>query len=493
MGIRCETSYNKHKHLMDEKGTDTAGEKYYPIDKKILKQYNKHRKRHMRNYICHAPFKSLTFFLDGDIFACWYNKQFKLGKFPENTINEIWFGKKREQLKKHITNNDLTCGCDECERNFKNYNFHSTGALQYDRLTEKAIKYPVSLDFQISNTCNLECIMCHGEYSSAIRQNREKKELYMNPYNDEFVSQLGEFIPYLKRASFTGGEVFLTNIYYKIWEKIYQSNPATLISVTTNGTVLNDKVKDILEKLRFNITISIDSLDRDNYEIIRKNADYDKVLENIKYFTEYTKRKKTSLSARICPMRQNWKDLPELIKFLNDRNISIYFNKVIFPSYCALWNMEPQKLKIIIDYLSRFSFTTISAVQKNNKQAYGNLLLQLETWYKAAVNNEKKRQETNLLDCDQIFAMLKTKAEKYINMSKIHDNDTKQSFSEFLDEYIVACKKEITNKTQLKNALINFMGFPVNRFVDEFMIRNIDKLVDLTKQAGQITNVKLCR
>ena len=53
------------------------------------------------------------------------------------------------------------------------------------------------------------------------------------------------------------------------------------------------------------------------------------------------------------------------------------------------------------------------------------------------------------------------------------------------------CKQEITNEEQLKNALVHYLGFPVNRLVDEFKIRNIEKLVDITKQAGQTDQSQL--
>ncbi|MBK8706476.1 MAG: hypothetical protein IPN33_24860 [Saprospiraceae bacterium] len=35
---------------------------------------------------------------------------------------------------------------------------------------EEAVNYPRCLEFELSNTCNLECAMCFGEFSSSIRK-----------------------------------------------------------------------------------------------------------------------------------------------------------------------------------------------------------------------------------------------------------------------------------------------------------------------------------
>lgn len=457
---------------------------YNSLDKDIIKSYNSARRRKMHKYLCHAPFKSLTFFLAGEILVCWYNKQYKLGQYPEDNIHDIWFGEKAKKIREHIKNNDLSLGCNECKRQFIGGNFRSTGAFQYDRLIEKEKEYPVSLDFQISNTCNLECIMCHGEYSSSIRQNREKKPSYKNQYDSDFVKQLEEFIPHLKRASFTGGEVFLINIYHEIWEKFYQLNPNVLLSITTNGTILGNKEKEILEKLKFNITVSIDSFNKYTYEIIRKNASHEKILNNLDFYVDYTKRKKTKLSARICPMRQNWRELPNLVNYLNDKNVQIYFNTVLFPSYSSLWNMFPAEIMDVIKCFEAQSINTNNRIQKNNKLSFDNLIGQLKKWHKNSVKRESELAKINDYKIEQIIDLLNSRIDEFLDDSDIYDSLEKQDFKEFFERVINVCHDEIINKEQLRNAFVNLLGYPINRLIDEFMIRDVEKLVNFIKQTG---------
>jgi len=325
--------------------------KSYRIDKDLLKNYNKIREKSKRKFFCLAPFSTIFFTEYGEILPCYYNKNIVFGKYPEDDPLDAWFGNKMETLRERILKSDLSYGCQDCYNYLIQNNYYSAGAWKYDYLPINKGKYPISLDFQISNICNLSCIMCNGEYSKTVRQKREMKEVYDNPYDDSFVTKIRPLIPHLKEAAFTGGEVFLIKIYYDIWDAIIEINPDIRISITTNGTILNSRVKEYLEKLDFNITISLDSVYKENFEQIRRFSDFDKFIQNFEYFVDYTRRKKTLFTVKICPMRQNSHELPDIIRYLNSKNVSFLFNNVIFPPYCALWNLPSKKLKSIISLL----------------------------------------------------------------------------------------------------------------------------------------------
>ena len=212
------------------------------IDSSILNDYNRTRPMDRQDKICHAPFKSLLFIPSGKAMACHYNRGLSLGQYPEQSIKEIWFGQKIDKLRSYIDNHDLSYGCQNCRYNLNNRQFHLAGAWKHDYLGNSPNGYPVLLDLQIDNTCNLECVMCSGEYSSLIRKNREKKPGYINPYDEAFVEQLTAFIPHLQGANFTGGEPFLIKTYFNIWDRILELNPQMQIYIHTNGTVLNERI-----------------------------------------------------------------------------------------------------------------------------------------------------------------------------------------------------------------------------------------------------------
>jgi MoaA/NifB/PqqE/SkfB family radical SAM enzyme len=175
--------------------------------------------------------------------------------------------------------------------------------------------------------------MCSGEYSALIRKNREKGTPYISPYDENFVNQIKKYIPFLKQASFTGGEPFLIEIYYQIWDLIQILNPHLQIYVSTNGTILNNKIKKYLDKLNFNFTISIDSLQKDNYEKIRRNASLEKTLENIDFFIRYAKTKNLNINIKSVVTPFNYKNIPEVLEFCNNNQINFIPKTVLIPSF----------------------------------------------------------------------------------------------------------------------------------------------------------------
>src|SRR5690606_6216470 len=111
--------------------------------------------------------------------------------------------------------NNFNHRCSVCKTNVENGNHVSVLSKLYDYNYEVQ-EYPAVMEFELSNKCNLECVMCKGELSSTIRKQRDKLPPLNTPYDSTFVEQLKEFIPHLKEAKFLGGEPFLIDIYYEI-------------------------------------------------------------------------------------------------------------------------------------------------------------------------------------------------------------------------------------------------------------------------------------
>lgn len=458
------------------------GHSYQSVSDKDLSAYNKIRKRNKRKRLCHAPFKSLFFSQYGEIFACFYNKRELLGKYPESDIDAVWNGEKLRTLREHIRHNDLNFGCGDCLGHIQKGNYYSAGAWKYDYLPEGKGDFPVSLDFQISNHCNLQCIMCSGENSDMVRLRRENETPYRNPYDSEFVTQLRRFIPGLKEAAFTGGEPFLIPVYFEIWDMIAGQKPNVRISVTTNGTILNDKVKNILERLDFNITLSIDSLNKQNFESIRVNADFDEVMKNLEFFHRYTQKKKTVLNVKACPMRQNWKYLPDLFDFLNGKNIPVIYNNVVYPPHCSLWNLDPGSLKSISEYLNQYDFKWETALQKDNVDRYRNLIRQVRNWHKAALDREKEIADGHTDEIRLMGLFVRQIREYLLNDTSLNDEE-KARYTEHFLELAGKMFSEVPEGNDMIKALSYFIHMPVDRVVGEMQFRDIEKLRERVRQA----------
>jgi MoaA/NifB/PqqE/SkfB family radical SAM enzyme len=355
------------------------------LDEGLLTAYNRERRGASTKAVaCHAPFTSMNFAQNGDVSVCCYNRAYLLGRYPEATLEEMWLGENARGLREAMSKDPLPRGCEICASQFEARNFEGMRARFYDQFGEsyasasgRAPAFPKVMEFELSNVCNLECTMCNGFFSSTIRRNREKLPPLGSPYDEEFVAQLEAFIPHLEAARFLGGEPFLIRIYDQIWDLIARLKPGIEISITTNGTILNDRVKATLERLRAEIIVSIDSLSPELYEEIRLRASFDEVMANLDYLRSYGRRKGTGVTLAVCPMRWNWRDLPHMVDYCDDRGLQVFFNTVVFPQGATFGSMCYTELREVVESLSSQVPRNRTPLERYNAKQYGDLVRQI--------------------------------------------------------------------------------------------------------------------
>jgi MoaA/NifB/PqqE/SkfB family radical SAM enzyme len=356
-----------------------------PLDPQILAAYDAVRKTANKAIFCHAPFVNLNFAQNGAATVCCYNREYVVGTYPADSLSEMWFGSRARDLRSMMAQNQLPSGCDLCLSQFSSRNFAGLRAQSFDHLAdadscgddEASVACPKRMEFEISNVCNLECTMCSGFFSSAIRRNREHLPPLRSPYDEAFLHQLEPFIPHLRDARFLGGEPFLVGAYYRIWDMIVRLNPSIDVGITTNATILNDRIRGVLEGMRCHIVASVDSLDRDSYERIRVNADYDGMRANLEYFISYAARKNTRMTLAVCPMRYNWREVPRIVRFCNERGLHVYFNTVFHPADASLMYMCHDELEEVIRELGASLVGRATGIPGHNWAQFSDLLNQI--------------------------------------------------------------------------------------------------------------------
>jgi MoaA/NifB/PqqE/SkfB family radical SAM enzyme len=432
-----------------------------------LLEYNQSRVTGPNPCVCFAPSRSLYFDIHGKATACCFNRVHILGKYPQNSIDEIVNGEKRQFLQNELARQNFMYGCQHCHKLIESGNFEGVEARQYDTLKHQEF-IPSEIVFELDNVCNLECAMCHEEFSSSIAKAKGLKNI-QHPYDKEFLKQLEQYIPNLKVAKFLGGEPFLINIYYEIWDLIFQYNPNCRINLQTNGTVFNDKVKSYLAKGNFYIGISIDSLQKDTYESIRKNAKFETVLSNIEEFIKISKKKNNYVNISVCPMQQNWKELPDLVEFCNKKKVFIYFNTVYTDGF-AISQFEEEKLLEIVSFYKIAKFGKTGIIGKQNINFFHNLTNQIESWYnekalKALPDKKRHSYSTEKLKKDLIakishnieaLAVFENIFSQFDKEFMISDNDLKNLQSTKPEDIILSIQNESIDELREK----------VNRFIE---------------------------
>ena len=376
-----------------------------PISAETIAAYNAVRTCNNKRTVCHAPTTSMYFGRDGFVTACCYSRSNPLGSWPAQSVAEIWFGERIKEMQRQLRRNVLPMGCETCAGQLEAHNFKGLLAGNFDahvpapsdgvfsklgsmfRKAEPVI-YPVRMEFELSNKCNLECAMCSGLFSSTIRSNRENKPPLPQVYDSEFVRQLRQFIPHLKQAKFLGGEPFLIDIYYEIWELFIELNPACEIVITTNGTVFTNKVQRVLEQLNCQIIVSLDSIEKATYESIRVNGTMERTLEHVEKFMTLNKQRSKPLSIAVCPIQKNWREIPGIVKFANSKGMALFFNTVTYPDTESLKHLPNEQKARVLEVFRSAQGTGKNAIEAGNFRAVQDLCLQVEMWMAEAKPGE---------------------------------------------------------------------------------------------------------
>ena len=307
----------------------------------MVKQYGK-------DAACNAPFNNMYFTVMGNVSPCWKLPGFCDKWSEERSIRDIWFGDKFQMYRDALKKFQFPHRCGECKKDIDNDVWPLAKAYQKYPVNE----YPSLMELELSNQCNLECVMCSGKLSSGIRKNRDKLPPLPQVYTDKFVKEMEEFVPHLTELRFNGGEPFAQKIVLDISDMVAEVNPGLKINMATNGTVYNKRVKKILEQNNVHINVSIDSLDHQRYSEIRINGNLDDVFENLEIYKKYCGHEK-ELSIMVNPMRNNWFEMIDFVEFADKHEVNLWYNTILYPKEWAIWNLPTETLKEIHDGLSK--------------------------------------------------------------------------------------------------------------------------------------------
>lgn len=329
--------------------------------------------------------------MDGSAYFCLCNKKQILGKYPENSVDEIILGNIASNYRQRFLKESLLEGCENCKNHLKNrtgeiafFNMHKGYPPRYKDF------YPRFIDFELSNRCNLSCIMCKPFFSSSIPEKNGNQNLYKSPYDDIFTNSFDKYAPHLLKAHFRGGEPLLIKPYHHFWERLIEKGKTVRIGITTNGTVITEKSRKFIESGRFDINISIDSLQKETYEKIRQGAEFRDFYSNLNYLISVKNRGKCQLSACICLMTLNWQEFPYLLSFCSKNGIRIYINYVELPFNLSLRSLDAEKILSIRDFLGKSEILENNLISGYNHSVYKSVLQQLENWAKIREAIEEK-------------------------------------------------------------------------------------------------------
>lgn len=190
--------------------------------------------------------------------------------------------------------------------------------------------FPTEIEFHVGNLCNLKCLTCdHRDSSSFLSESQMISKKYPNnisfqqykhikqsdyQYSDEYLADLMDEVLNndIELLDLRGGETMMIPfIAEKLLDLPDQIRQKMRIRIQTNGTMLDDKWKLILDSYK-NITMqfSIDAIGTDIH-YVRYPADWDTIETNLKYV-----REKANVDLRLACAVSNL-NLPILTRYMD--------------------------------------------------------------------------------------------------------------------------------------------------------------------------------
>lgn len=235
--------------------------------------------------------------------------------------------------------------------------------------------YPYSVDIEVTTYCNFECRMCpHSMLKNSIAKHMDLRIL----------DAIEPWIQNVKKVSLQGdGEPFLNPQLDRIIE--YFEKHDVRLSTTTNLSLFDENKAKLLQNFD-TITISCDGCEKNIYESIRKNGNFDVFCRNLELFM--TLVKKPNVIVNCVLMRQNVLYAEKMVEFVHLYGIK----NLIFSN--LLTDSDLKNTQDSIDCYGSRAYECIKAAQTKAKQLGINLII---GWN---VDNIKEKDE-EIVSCAQ--------------------------------------------------------------------------------------------
>lgn len=170
-----------------------------------------------------------------------------------------------------------------------------------------------SVDFMITNKCNLDCIHCSSRCKNNNIQRLSNREIY------RIIDKLASLK--LDRIVFTGGEPLVVNEIEKILEHARCKLEGTKIILSTNGTLIDKYVDCIVDNIDV-VSVSLDGYNEDITEQIRGKGVFNKALNGIKLLQN---KGFYSIKTSMVILNNNESEMLKFIKLNNELKTDCIF------------------------------------------------------------------------------------------------------------------------------------------------------------------------
>lgn len=179
---------------------------------------------------------------------------------------------------------------------------------------------PVSGTFELTSRCNFNCKMCYVHTADC---NHEKEELPAEWWIETGKKAVEEGMVFLL---LTGGEPLIRDDFPYIYTELRKLG--LVISINTNGYLLNGKIAELFEKNPPNrLNVSLYGSNDDTYEKLTGVRGFSTVIKNIEHM------RSTGIDVRLnCSLtKENYEDMEGIFEVARKLNLHIKTTPYMYP------------------------------------------------------------------------------------------------------------------------------------------------------------------
>jgi len=174
---------------------------------------------------------------------------------------------------------------------------------------------PRMLGLVLGNACNLDCPHCYQEKNG-------DNLLHPVQIGQQFRRELLSLYPYLSTLRVQGGEVLAYRGFREIVEDVAAVTRRPLLSISTNGTLIDDEWAEKMVRLPFSsATVSIDGGTPETYAKLRRGSELPLVLANvarIRKWKEKLNSARPELDSFFVILRSNFREIPQYLELARE-------------------------------------------------------------------------------------------------------------------------------------------------------------------------------
>ena len=185
----------------------------------------------------------------------------------------------------------------------RDYYLNSGGILSKIKgiFLKEVPKFPQTILLETQSGCNARCIFCpYSEKRDKLPSGKMKDDLF-----EKIVQEFSIFTPKYIIPCFTNEPLLDKNLYDKLLY-IKERSPKTKIKLTTNGSLLNEKLIEKLLKpnLLYEITVSFNGFRKETFEYFMRGLSFKQCFNNLLNLLNYVNKNKLKRPKIIVNMLQ---------------------------------------------------------------------------------------------------------------------------------------------------------------------------------------------